>query len=473
MNTEHVLYGCTVYPDSSTICGVPHRLIKSPNGELFWCDKLFLKFIELYRSHDREIVIGDIFGLTGEIINKGFEAVGELFFSEMQKGYFSSEARKYNNADYNPLVSIVIVNWNGEEHLKNLIESIHAQSYDRYEIIVVDNGSTDCSKRILKSFDDVILIEQTKNSGFCMGNNLGIETAKGEIIFLLNNDTVLDNYCLEKAVECFAESSEETIGVFPKMLFYRMPRIVNCIKTQWHCVNMWRDNSVGLLDFPERQKRKQVFGGIFAGIFLWRDKFKKLGLFDKEFFTYGEDFDVCYRANLAGYKFWIEPKSIIYHKYRASSQEGTEIYFTLYYFLRNYLLVILKNYEIENIISAIARFRREFWNPWAARARVNREMKLKRLLRKVIINLLKLAPHILYERLKIRRIRKVADKDLWVFENLDRYNIFHYEGKPVLNLINLRTSFCGNAEYLLDGKRYMVFGKSTYISDGGLGGRIL
>jgi GT2 family glycosyltransferase len=472
MNAERVLYGCTVYPDSSTICGIPHRLVKSSNGESFWCDKLFLEFIELYYSRDREIIIGGTFGLPGEMINKGFEAVGELFFSKTQRRYFSSGARKYDNVGYNPLISIVIVNWNGGEHLKDLIESIHAQSYDRYEIIVVDSGSTDCSKKILKSLDGVILIEQTRNIGFCVGNNLGIDMAKGEIIFLLNNDTVLDNYCLEEAVRCVAESPEDTIGIFPKMLFYRMPRIINCIKTQWHCVNMWRDNSVGLLDFPERQKREQVFGGIFAGIFLWRDKFKKLGRFDEKFFTYGEDFDVCYRANLAGYKFYTEPKSIVYHKYRTSSREDTEVYFTLYYFLRNYLLVVLKNYELGNIISAIARFRREFWKPWASRARMNRETKLKRLLRRVTISLLRLAPHILYERMKIRGIRKVADRDLWVFENLDRYNIFHYEGKPVLNLINLRTSFCGNAEYIIDGKRYVVFGKSAYVSEGGQGCKI-
>jgi len=463
MNVERVLRGCTVYPDSSSICGMPHSLVKSPGGDLFWVDDFFLQLIEAYHSRHREKSVSKNFSLPKEMIARAFEEVGALFFSENQRKYHLPGVSGYRHPTYNPLISIIIVNWNGEAHLKEIMDSIRAQSYDRYEIIVVDNGSTDRSVELLRSSGDVMLLPQERNIGFCKGNNLGIKAAKGEIVFLLNNDTVLDNRCLENAIRCFAESPEDTIGVFPKMLFYDTPQIINCTKTQWHCVHMWRDNSVGLLDFPERQRREQVFGGIFAGVFLYRKKFERIGLFDESFFSYGEDFDVCYRANLAGYRFFSEPASIVYHRYRTSSHEETNIYFTLYYFLRNYVCVILKNYELRKIGAALAYFRREFWSPWASRAKMNREAKLKRVLRKIILSLLMRAPHMLYERMRMRHIRAVPDRDLWVFENLDRYNIFHYEGKPVLNLLNVRTSFYGNAEYTVNGKKYVVFGKSRHV----------
>jgi len=463
VGTQEIINGCILYPESPVICGIPHRLIGSPLGHLFWIDDFFLGLIRSRRDPEVRQRLSARFAVPEELVRHGADAVDRILFDRSPRKYFAPSVAPYRHPGDNPLISIVIVNWNGEKHLAELLGSIGAQSYQRHETIIVDNNSTDGSLRLAASFPGVRIFPQKENLGFCRGNNIGIRESRGEICFLLNNDTVLDNFCLQNAVACLAELPADTLGIFPKILFYHTPAIINCLKTQWHCVHLWRDNSVGLLDVPEAQKREQVFGGLFSGVFLSKDKFVRIGMFDERFFSYGEDFDICYRANLAGLKLFTEPTSIVYHKYRTSSQEDADISFTLYYFLRNYVLVILKNYEARNIPRAIRYFKKEFWSPWSSRARVNGEKEISRLLRKIIRNIILLAPHILRERARIKRLRRVSDNDLWVHDNVDRFNIFHYNGRAVLNLINLRAARYGNARYTAEGKEYVVFGKSRCI----------
>src|SRR5687767_13566896 len=92
------------------------------------------------------------------------------------------------------LVSIVIVNWNGKNNLKECLNSLLKIDYSPYEIVIVDNGSKDGSvtyiKEIQKENKNVILVENLKNLGFAEGNNVGFAHAKGELVLLLNNDTI-------------------------------------------------------------------------------------------------------------------------------------------------------------------------------------------------------------------------------------------------------------------------------------------
>lgn len=454
--------GCAMRPERASICGLDHRLVESPSGHGYWCDPLFMDLLARCAGPtDAAAPPGVRNGISREMTEAGLSAVRALFSKNaVPRAPVAGNAAEAPRADA-PLVSIVIVNWNGAAHLEGLLRSIREQSYRKIEVVVVDNGSRDDSLRILAAFPEVAVYPQERNVGFCRGNNLGIEKSKGEILFLLNNDTVLDPRCVERAVACLAKSPPDVLGVFPMILFHDAPQVINCAGVQWHCRHMWRDNTVGMLDIPGVRGRERVFGGIFAGVFLRRAAFKALGLFDERFVTYGEDFDVCYRANLAGYDFILEPGAVVYHKYRASSREGEDLFFSLYYFLRNYPLVILKNYEARNVLPALRYFREEFWAPWAARAR--REPEVRALLRRVLRGLVRMAPHILRERARARRMRKVRDRDLWVWDPLDRFNIFHYEGNVVLNRINLEASLRGNARYVAGGEGYVVFGGSARI----------
>ena len=101
------------------------------------------------------------------------------------------------------MISIIILNWNGKHHLEECLSSVLKQTYKDYEVIVVDNGSTDGSQEYISSrFPSVSLICNDQNYGFCKGNNIGIKASKGEYIVLLNNDTVVEQDWLQQLYEC-------------------------------------------------------------------------------------------------------------------------------------------------------------------------------------------------------------------------------------------------------------------------------
>lgn len=106
----------------------------------------------------------------------------------------------------NDFVSIITVNYNGKDLLPKFLSGIGAIDYpkNKFEMIVVDNGSTDGSDKLIEQkYKWARLIKSKKNLGFGKGNNLGIANAKGDLLLLVNNDTVLDSDCLSKFVECF------------------------------------------------------------------------------------------------------------------------------------------------------------------------------------------------------------------------------------------------------------------------------
>jgi GT2 family glycosyltransferase len=102
-----------------------------------------------------------------------------------------------------PLISVVVLNWNGSKVLRQCLDSLRAQTYTPVEIIVVDNASTDNSVNLVKElFPDVKLILNEKNIGFGGGNNVGIGASQGRYIMMLNNDTRLDPKCIEELKRC-------------------------------------------------------------------------------------------------------------------------------------------------------------------------------------------------------------------------------------------------------------------------------
>jgi len=103
------------------------------------------------------------------------------------------------NGQGSPLISIVVLNWNGRSVLDHCLMSLHEQTYQPLEIIVVDNASTDGSiEGVSQKFPGIQLIINEKNLGFGAGNNIGIQASKGKYIMMLNNDTRLDPSCVEE-----------------------------------------------------------------------------------------------------------------------------------------------------------------------------------------------------------------------------------------------------------------------------------
>jgi hypothetical protein len=192
-----------------------------------------------------------------------------------------------------PKVSIVILNWNGKELTYNCLKSIKKKTnYPNYEIIVIDQCSTDGSiEMIEKNFLEVKLIKNRENVGFSAGNNQGFRIAKGKYIMMLNNDTLVTPNWLSTLVDVM--ESDESIACVGS-------RIVSSLE-----------------DVKKERKRDveevQTAGG--AAMLIRKSVIRRIGDLDAKNFSpiYGEENDWCYRARNHGYKVVIANKSIVIH----------------------------------------------------------------------------------------------------------------------------------------------------------------
>lgn len=213
-----------------------------------------------------------------------------------------------------PLVSILIVNYNGSEVLAPCLTSLDKSSYPNFEVIVVDNGSTDNSIKIIKkNHKKVILVEAGKNLGFASGNNLALESAKGKYILLLNGDTEVEPDWLNELVD-FAEKNSDG-GVFtPKVLFFEDKHTINsagglCDIYGFSPLRGTFEKDNGQYDQPET-----VFYAHGAAMMARKEVIDKIGFLDDSYFIYHEEFDFCWRTWLSGYKVYYVPVSVVYHK---------------------------------------------------------------------------------------------------------------------------------------------------------------
>lgn len=240
-----------------------------------------------------------------------------------------------------PLISTIILNWNGKEYLHACIRSVKEQTYPRMEIILVDNASTDGSVEYLRDlFPDLHLIVSPENLGYGGGNNLGIRKASGRYLFILNNDTVLEKRCVE-----FLWRSIETdlrIGATtPKIVLDDQRGTIDAAG-----LTIYPDGlSIGRGRLEPEDKYKQteeVFFGSGCASLCRREMLEEVGLFDGDFFAYAEDTDLGWRARLAGWKSYYVPEAVVYHHH--SRRFGTYSSTKAFLVERNRIWVAWKNF---------------------------------------------------------------------------------------------------------------------------------
>ncbi|MGA9138887.1 MAG: glycosyltransferase family 2 protein, partial [Methanocella sp.] len=212
-----------------------------------------------------------------------------------------------------PLVSVVIVNYNGMRFLEGCLSSLMKQSYSPIEIILVDNGSSDGSLEFVKShYAMVKIIENDRNLGFAIANNEGIGITKGKLIATLNIDTEVTPCWVEAHVRAMA--SDAMIGMCSsKMLSMGDPRIIDstglCISRSGAC---W-DRGQYETDAGQYEETEEVFGPCAGAAMYRKEMLDKIGLFDEDFFAYMEDADLAFRGQLAGWKCIYVPEAIALH----------------------------------------------------------------------------------------------------------------------------------------------------------------
>jgi GT2 family glycosyltransferase len=256
-----------------------------------------------------------------------------------------------------PLFSIVIVNWNGRHLLEECLASLFDQTRRDFEVIVVDNGSTDGSAEWIETAwgDAVGLLRLPANQGFAGGTNAGLRRAKGRLLVLLNNDTAADPRWLEALAR--AADRYPAAGMFaPKILnYYRRDEIDNT----GHVV--YRD---GLARGHHRLERddgrfdgeaEALYPSGCAGMYR-AELLGDVGLFDESFFAYCEDEDLGLRARWAGWGCRYVPDAIVYHKYSATA--GAYSPRKAYLVERNRLWTVAKNFPVRDALLS------PFWTAW-------------------------------------------------------------------------------------------------------------
>ena len=255
-----------------------------------------------------------------------------------------------------PPLSVIVLNFDGLEHLPICFDSLLKTRYKNIEVIFVDNGSKDGSvgyvrEKVKRKFEGegrtLKIIENQRNLG-CEGNNVGLRLAEGKYIAFLNNDTMVDPDWISELVKVM--EADQSVGVVqPKLLKLRDPEKV--------------DGLGGYVDFigyahtlrntEEANDEQEIFYAEGAAIVVRRKILNNFPdsqkPFDPDYFFLWEDIDFCWLVRLSGYKVFLVPKSIVYHKRGATSAQARLPPHSIFLNSRNRIMTLIKNYSLKNL----------------------------------------------------------------------------------------------------------------------------
>lgn len=243
-------------------------------------------------------------------------------------------------------ISIIIVNYNGKRHLENCLKSLMAIDYKKFEVILVDNNSTDDSIEFVKSnYPSVTLLKLDKNYGFAEPNNKGTKIAKGNYFLFLNNDTIVDPNFISEMVKVLENDSK--IGICQSLLL----KPDGTIDSSGDFID-----EIGVVYNSKKQVEqvREISSARGAAMMVKRSVFEKIGGFDEKFFVSFEDVDFCWRAWIMGYRIVLVPKSVVYHGVGQTIQKlKSDIEF---HGLKNQISIKITNFESYLVVKNLFLF---------------------------------------------------------------------------------------------------------------------
>lgn len=216
-------------------------------------------------------------------------------------------------------IAVVVPNWNGEKFLGTCLSSLRNQSFEDFDVILVDGGSTDGSVFFVREcFPEVEVITLGENRGFSAAVNAGIKASRTELVALLNNDTEQDAGWLAALVRA-ADEHPEAGSFASKLLTFHDRTTLDGAGDALRRSGLPYRLGHGERDRGQFDAPGYVFGACAAAALYRREMLQKIGPFDEDFFAYCEDGDLSFRAQLAGYRCRYVPDAFIYHVGGAST----------------------------------------------------------------------------------------------------------------------------------------------------------
>ncbi len=253
-----------------------------------------------------------------------------------------------------PSVAVVILNYNGREHLKNFLPSVLASDYGNLRIIVADNASTDDSLAVIRHlFPSVEILEHGYNEGFAGGYNWALKRVEADYYVLLNSDVSVTPGWVTPVI-ALMETDTVIAACQPKLLSYAHPTLFEYAGAAGGWIDAFgypfsrgRIFDVCEADEGQYESSAHVFWASGAAMFVRAPVFHQMGGFDASFFAHQEEIDLCWRMQLAGYRIMACPQSVVYHVGAGTLPRGGR---KVYLNFRNNLLMMGKNMPLEEKI---------------------------------------------------------------------------------------------------------------------------
>jgi GT2 family glycosyltransferase len=247
-----------------------------------------------------------------------------------------------------PKISVVILNWNGRKYLGQFLPSVLASDYSNFEVVVADNGSSDDSLSFLEhSYPQVRIIRLEKNLGFARGYNEALKQIQSDYYFILNSDVELLRDALIPLIDLL-ESDKSIAACQPKLLTYDNKKLFEYAGGAGGWLDKYgypfakgRIFDVFEEDHGQYDASEPIFWASGAALFIRSSVFHEVKGFDEYFFAHQEEIDLCWRIQLAGYKIYSCPASVVYHVGGGTLPKGNSL--KVYLNFRNNMIMLSKN----------------------------------------------------------------------------------------------------------------------------------
>jgi len=242
-----------------------------------------------------------------------------------------------------PLVSVIIVTWNSKKHLSICMDHFLTQTFQDFEVILVDNGSEDHALDELQEKYPPLRLQIERldaNLGFAVANNIGANLACGKWLALLNADAFPEPDWLEQLLHA-TDQNPECSFFASRQIQFNSPHLLDGAGDAYHISGLaWR-NGYNLPLEKYGFQQKEVFSPCAAAALYSREEFLKVGGFDENYFSYFEDVDLGFRLRLMEKKCLYIPQAVVYHIGSASTGKRSD--FSVYYSYRNLIWTFIKN----------------------------------------------------------------------------------------------------------------------------------